>query len=117
MNIANFELLIKPIKPLTREEIKEAKENREHLLFLLMQKELEKQPHLQLENKFYLAFKNKEKVTLKSTGEKVYIHEIQTNIEWESNRVVVKYIIRRDGDFKEQHAKGLSICQPEEIEI
>lgn len=117
MDIANFELLIKPKKTLTQEELKEAKNNREHLLFLLMQKELEKQPHLQLDNKIYLAFKNKQKVTLKSTGEKVYIHEIRTNIEWETNRVIVSYFIRRDGNFKEQYAKGLSKCQPEEIEV
>lgn len=117
MKVENFELLIKSKNKITPGELEEAKANREHLMYLLCLKELRNHPHKDANNELYQAFKEKRPVKLKSTGEEVYIHGIESNIEWETNRVVVKYIIRREGNFKEQYEKGLPKCQIEEFEL
>src|SRR5690606_8980143 len=95
-------------------------EHRDRLIYELVCDYMGEHAGLQDSLTLWTAFKQKTAVRLAKTGEAVYIHAIQSFMDWDGHTVQTRYTICRSLDkeaFRTEYSNGLALCQPEELEV
>lgn len=114
----DYELGIKP-KPKTTPDKDFIANHRDAIIYQLVCEYLGEHAGMQDALTLWTAFKAKKKVRLVATGEEVYIHSIQSHIEWETHKAQTRYTICKSKDtdeFKSEYMSGLMTCQQGELE-
>ena len=117
--MSDYELGIKPKRGVNA-DVSYVMENRDRLIYELVCDYMGEHAGMQDSLTLWTAFKQKTAVRLTKTGESVYIHAIQSFMDWSSHTVQTRYTICRSLDkeaFRTEYRSGLTICQPEDLEV